>query len=65
MEYLVSPGEPCFTAPEARKLAGRINRLGYRVNDIRGVWIHYTHLKLSDQYTAEVSTTSSCFCISL
>jgi phosphoribosylformylglycinamidine synthase len=65
MKYLVSPGEPCFTPPEARKLTGRINKLGYKINEIRGVWIHYTHLKSSDQYTVEVSTASSCFRINL
>jgi hypothetical protein len=61
MQYLTSPGESCFTAPEARKLTGRINKLGYKINEIRGVWIHYTHLKQSDQYTSEVSIPSTFF----
>jgi phosphoribosylformylglycinamidine synthase len=63
MEYLTSPGEACFTGPEARKLTGRISKLGYRINEIRGVWIYYTHLKQSDQDTLEVRLPSSCLCV--
>ena len=44
MEHLVSPGDSCFTPSEAKKLVDRINRFGgAKVDEIRGVWIHYTH----------------------
>ena len=56
MEYLISPGEAAFTRSEAKKIIARINKLGMvKVNEIRGVWMHYTHLKASDQGTAQVS----------
>lgn len=46
MGHLVSPGYPCYTVSEAQKLTERINKVeGVKVNEIRGVWIHYTHLK--------------------
>ena len=55
-EYLISPGESCFTPSEAKKLTNRINALGYKVNDVRGLWIHYTHLnRFSVQETDKVS----------
>jgi len=58
-EYLISPGESCFTPSEAKKLKNRINDLGYKVNDVRGLWIHYTHLnRFSVQETDKVSTHS-------
>ena len=44
MEHLVSPGDACFTPSEAKKLIARINRIGgVKVDEIRGVWLHYTH----------------------
>lgn len=56
MEYLISPGNACFTPSEAAKLVERIVGLGVRVNDIRGVWMHYTHLRESDQGFVKVSS---------
>ena len=45
MEYVVTPGDSCFTRSEAKKLAGRINKLGLgvKVDKIHGVWVHYTY----------------------
>ena len=57
--YMVSPGDPCFSRSEAKKLAGQIGKLGYNV-EVRGVWIHYTHLRHTvDQGTVKVSTGHS------
>jgi len=55
MEYLTSPGDACFTPSEAKKLTERINKLGVRVNEIRGVFLHYTHLRQSDRDSVKVS----------
>jgi phosphoribosylformylglycinamidine synthase len=53
--YMISPGDPCFTAPEAKKIEARFEKLGVNV-EIRGVWIHYTHIRHSaDQGTTKVS----------
>lgn len=52
---MVSPGDPCFTTSEARKIEGQFDKLGLNV-EIKGVWIHYTHIKQSiDQGTTKVS----------
>ncbi|KAI0998195.1 putative phosphoribosylformylglycinamidine synthase [Podosphaera aphanis] len=40
MDFQVFPGEPCFTATEAKKLAERAG-----VNRVDGIWIHYIHFK--------------------
>jgi phosphoribosylformylglycinamidine synthase len=55
MEYLTSPGDACFTPSEAKKLTERINKLGVRVSEIRGVFLHYTHLRQSDRDFVKVS----------
>ncbi|TAQ86439.1 hypothetical protein B7494_g5245 [Chlorociboria aeruginascens] len=50
MEHLISPGDTCFTLSESKKLTALINKLGsVKVNEIRGVWMHYTHLQSSNQ----------------
>ncbi|RKF60852.1 putative phosphoribosylformylglycinamidine synthase [Golovinomyces cichoracearum] len=43
MDSAIFPGESCFTAAEAKKLAARAN-----VNWISGIWIYYCHLKSKD-----------------
>jgi hypothetical protein len=55
MEYQISPGEACFTASEAKKLADQINSLGFKVKELRGAWMHYSHLRQKPQFTLEVS----------
>lgn len=51
MEYLKLPGDSCFTVAEAEKLAARINDLhGVKVQ-LKGIWIHYVHLRHSDPDT--------------
>lgn len=50
MDFLVISGEPCFTASEAEKLVGRINKLpelpnGARVTSIRGTWVYYAAVR--------------------
>ena len=55
MDNIILPGDACFTPSEAQKLTDRINKLGVAVNEIRGVWIHYVHLKPSDQRNDNVS----------
>lgn len=56
MEHLTIPGEECFTVSEAKKLTERINKLGnVKVNEIRGVWMHYTHLRHLDSEGVKVS----------
>ncbi|KAF8861177.1 phosphoribosylformylglycinamidin [Acephala macrosclerotiorum] len=45
MEHLTFPGDACFTSSEAEKLKDRIGKLGTRVREIQGIWMHYTHLK--------------------
>lgn len=41
----MTPGDSCFTRSEANKITNRINKLGLgvNVNNIQGVWVHYTH----------------------
>jgi hypothetical protein len=55
MNNITLPGDACFTPSEARKLTDRINKLGVAANEIQGVWIHYVHLKPSDQRNDNVS----------
>lgn len=55
MEYLTSPGDDAFSPSEAKKLVDRINKLGgAQVKEIRGFWMHYTHLKDVEKGTAQV-----------
>ena len=56
-QFLVSPGEQCFTPSEAEKLKARINKLGGpKVLEVRGIYFYYTHLISSDnQETTKVS----------
>lgn len=49
MDTITLPGDACFTPSEAQKLTDRINKLGFAVNGVRGVWMHYTHLKPSKE----------------
>lgn len=51
MEYSKLPGGSCFTEAEAVKLAARINDLHSVKVELKGVWIHYTHLRHSDPET--------------
>lgn len=55
MDNLSLPGDSCFTSSEAQKLTDRIIKLGFAVSEIRGVWVHYTHLKPSEQRNDNVS----------
>jgi len=55
MTNIALPGDSCFSPSEAQKLTDQINKLGYAVNEIRGVWIHYTRLKPSEQRNDNVS----------
>ena len=56
-QFLVSPGEQCFTYSEAQKLKERINKLGgVKVHEVRGIEFYYTHLsESSDQAAVKVS----------
>lgn len=50
MEHLVLPGEAAYTAPEARKVKDRINKLGGAyVEDVSAVWLYYADLRQSDK----------------
>lgn len=63
MDHLITPGDSCFTPSEAKKLSENINKLGVKVADIRGVYLHYTHLRSADR--AFVTVSSCCyFCCS-
>ncbi|RKF62067.1 putative phosphoribosylformylglycinamidine synthase [Erysiphe neolycopersici] len=44
MEYRIYIGRPCFTSPEAKKLAARAN-----VDKISGYWLYYCHLKNNNE----------------
>jgi hypothetical protein len=55
MEHLTLPGDACFTSSEGKKLTESINKLGVKVESIRGVWMHYTHLRQSDPDFVKVS----------
>jgi phosphoribosylformylglycinamidine synthase len=55
MDHITLPGDECFTKSEAKKLTERVKKLGFAVNEIRGVWMHYTHLQPSDQRNDNVS----------
>ena len=48
MEFTTLVGDACYTPSESRKLVERINRLGFKVEEIRGVWMHHTHWKEKD-----------------
>ena len=64
MEYLLTPGESCYSPSEAQKLVDQINAIFQsakdassgvvEVTEIRGVWLHYTHLKASDRASMQV-----------
>jgi len=56
MEYLTLPGDACFTPSEVQKLKGRISKLGFKVDEIRGGWVHYIHLKNVDAASAKASS---------
>jgi phosphoribosylformylglycinamidine synthase len=62
-QYLVSPGEQCFTPSEAEKLRDRINKLGgAKVHEVRGINFYYTHLNPeSDQTAIRVSQVTRDF----
>jgi len=52
-QFLVSPGEQCFTSSEAEKLKIAINKLGgAKVLEVRGIYFYYTHLISSDDQDA-------------
>jgi hypothetical protein len=55
MEHLTLPGDASFTPPEGKKLTDRINKLGVKVESIRGVWLYYIHLRQSDPDFVKVS----------
>lgn len=62
MEYLVLPGEAAYTAPEARKVKDRINKLGGAfVEDVSAIWLHYAHLRQTDRDTAIVGVIDHVF----
>jgi len=56
-QFMVSPGEQCFTPSEAEKLRIGINKLGGpKVLEVRGIYFYYTHLISSeDQNATKVS----------
>ncbi|KAH6666959.1 hypothetical protein B0J14DRAFT_193157 [Halenospora varia] len=57
MEYLTSPGEACYTPSDSKKITERINKFGnVKVKEVRGVWMHYTHLRQSEPDFVKVST---------
>ncbi|KAG9242289.1 CobB/CobQ-like glutamine amidotransferase domain-containing protein [Calycina marina] len=56
-QFLVSPGEQCFTASEAEKLKTRLNKLGGggggpKVIEVQGIYFYYTHLLSSQDQEA-------------
>lgn len=53
MDHTTWTGEACFTSSESTKLVERINRLGFKVEEIRGVWTHHTHWKTKDEKAEE------------
>ncbi len=71
MDYLVLPGDSCYTPSQARGLVGSINEClaraskatdaSVRVTDLRGSWLYYVHLaSMSDNESVQVSEGTAC-----